>query len=55
MLLLDEPTTGLDSVNAEMVIKYMKKIAENDKVVLTTIHQPSMAVLYMFDEIILMH
>jgi ABC-type multidrug transport system ATPase subunit len=55
LLLLDEPTTGLDSVNAENVVLAMKEMARRDKIVVTTIHQPSVDLLKMFDEILILH
>lgn len=38
ILFLDEPTTGLDSVNAEDVVTCMKQLAEKNKIVISTIH-----------------
>lgn len=55
ILFLDEPTTGLDSVNAEDVVLCMKELAKMNKIVISTIHQPSVDLLKMFDKIIIMH
>lgn len=55
ILFLDEPTTGLDSVNAEDVVLCMKELAKNNKIVISTIHQPSVDLLKMFDRLIIMH
>jgi len=55
ILFLDEPTTGLDSVNAEDVIGNMRALAKGGKCVIATIHQPSVDILKMFDKLIIMH
>lgn len=55
LLLLDEPTTGLDSLNAENVVLALKEMASRDKIVITTIHQPSVELLEMFDQILILH
>lgn len=55
ILFLDEPTTGLDSVNAEDVVLCMKELANRNKIVISTIHQPSVDLLKMFDRLIIMH
>ena len=55
VLFLDEPTTGLDAFNAQMLVETIKNLAiEENKIVLLTIHQPRPDVLMMFDSIILM-
>jgi len=38
ILFLDEPTTGLDAYSAEQVIQLLKTIADQGKIVITTIH-----------------
>jgi len=38
ILILDEPTTGLDSLNAENVVKALREMADQNKIVVTTIH-----------------
>ena len=40
VLLLDEPTTGLDSSNATTVVGIMTDLAESNTAVLASIHQP---------------
>ncbi len=55
ILILDEPTTGLDSLNAENVVKALRKMADENKIVITTIHQPSVDVLKMFDIVLILH
>jgi ABC-type multidrug transport system ATPase subunit len=48
ILFLDEPTTGLDSRSALLVVKLLRKIADQGRTVCATIHQPSSAVFDMF-------
>jgi ABC-type multidrug transport system ATPase subunit len=48
ILFLDEPTTGLDSRSAELVVKLLRKIADQGRTICATIHQPSSAVFGMF-------
>lgn len=56
VLYCDEPTTGLDSVMAEVIVKYMKAIAEEGQkgqkvTVIASIHQPSSQVFRLFDRL----
>lgn len=55
ILFLDEPTTGLDTVNSENVCKILKEIALQNKVVIATLHQPSVSLLSLFDDILVLH
>ena len=54
VLFLDEPTTGLDSYNAENVISVCKKLSELGKIVCCTIHQPNSFIFSLFQNIILL-
>jgi ABC-type multidrug transport system ATPase subunit len=54
LLFLDEPTSGLDSFSAFNLVKLLKVVANNNSVVLCTIHQPSSEVFYLFDIVIFM-
>lgn len=40
ILLLDEPTTGLDSFNANQMLRTLSKLACKQHLVMVTIHQP---------------
>jgi len=40
-LVLDEPTSGLDSNNSLKIMKILKKLALDGRVIVSTIHQPS--------------
>ena len=55
VLFLDEPTTGLDSYNAQIVCECLKEVAQRDRIaMLITIHQPKHDLLRLFDSIILL-
>ncbi|CUI11978.1 ABC transporter, putative, partial [Bodo saltans] len=55
VILLDEPTTGLDSVNALRVAQLLQDLARDDKrTVLCTIHSPSSELFALFDDLLLL-
>lgn len=54
LLFCDEPTTGLDSYNAEIIVKIMKNMVTQGKTILCTIHQPSSEVFALFDRLLLL-
>lgn len=54
-MLLDEPSTGLDSDNTENVVKALRNLADTGNLVVCTIHQPSSEILEYFDQVIIMH
>ena len=54
VLLLDEPTTGLDSASAFYVIQSLCHIAHNGKIVICSIHQPSSETFNIFDDLLLL-
>ena len=54
MIFLDEPTTGLDSSTALNLIRFLNRLADAGRTVVTTIHQPSSEIFMEFDKIILM-
>eukprot|EP01060_Flectonema_neradi_P039922 TRINITY_DN8957_c0_g1_i6.p1 TRINITY_DN8957_c0_g1~~TRINITY_DN8957_c0_g1_i6.p1 ORF type:complete len:652 (+),score=111.41 TRINITY_DN8957_c0_g1_i6:54-2009(+) len=54
ILLLDEPTTGLDSFTAESVIDTLSDLAACGRTVICTIHQPSSQVFSKFSQLVLM-
>lgn len=40
MILLDEPTTGLDSMTANQIVVLLAQLARRNRIVIVTIHQP---------------
>lgn len=48
---LDEPTSGLDDVNAKNTIRLMRRLAEEGRTVVCTMHQPSASMLRLFHRI----
>src|SRR5271154_3335098 len=53
VLFLDEPTSGLSSYDAEGVVDLLKRLADQGKTIITTIHQPSIDVYRKFDNLIM--
>ncbi|XP_007895035.1 ATP-binding cassette sub-family G member 5 [Callorhinchus milii] len=51
VILLDEPTTGLDSMTSNQIISLLSELARNDRVVILTIHQPRSELFKLFDKI----
>jgi ABC-type multidrug transport system ATPase subunit len=53
-ILLDEPTSGLDSALAYEVMSTVRAFCTKERMVLTTIHQPSRAVFACFDKLLVL-
>lgn len=55
ILFCDEPTTGLDSYNAQKLVGTLQELAEKrNTAILCTIHQPSSELFAMFDQVLLL-
>jgi len=55
VLLLGEPTSGLDSFKAQSICALLHRLAEKEgKTVVSTIHSPSSEAFFFFDRLILM-
>ena len=51
ILFVDEPTSGLSSMDSEMVMQLLKQQAIKGKLVIVNIHQPSSDIYKLFDKI----
>jgi ABC-type multidrug transport system permease subunit len=55
LLFADEPTTGLDSFQAERVMEALKELAEEGgHTVITSIHQPRSSIYALFDDLMVL-
>ncbi|GLU07182.1 hypothetical protein SLE2022_241490 [Rubroshorea leprosula] len=54
IIFMDEPTSGLDARAAAIVMRVVKNIAQTNRTIVCTIHQPSIDIFEAFDELILM-
>jgi ABC-type multidrug transport system ATPase subunit len=54
VLMLDEPTTGLDSTNAARVVDIMADLAAAGVTVLMSIHQPRPDIFRLMDRVLLL-
>lgn len=51
ILFCDEPTTGLDSYSAIIVVKLLRRLADQGKMIICAIHQPASGIFEMFDDV----
>lgn len=54
LLFLDEPTSNLDSFQAQSMIEALKILANTGRLVLAVIHQPRSSIFAMFDNLLLL-
>lgn len=54
VILLDEPTTGLDSMTANQIVMLLAELARRDRIVIVTIHQPRSELFRIFNRIAIM-
>lgn len=54
VILLDEPTTGLDSMTANQIVVLLSELAKRDRIVIVTIHQPRSELFRIFSRIAIM-
>jgi ABC-type multidrug transport system ATPase subunit len=54
ILFCDEPTSGLDARAAAIVMRVLQRVAKSGRLVICTIHQPSIAIFQRFDDLLLL-
>jgi energy-coupling factor transporter ATP-binding protein EcfA2 len=54
ILFLDEPTTGLDSLAAQALVRNLRTVASTGRSIVCTIHQPSALIFHSFDSLLLL-
>jgi ABC-type multidrug transport system ATPase subunit len=54
VLFLDEPTSGLDSASSLHLLERIRCLAHNGRLVVLTIHQPSLEIFHLFDRLLLL-
>jgi len=54
MVFLDEPTTGLDSFTANILVDILLELKNENKTIVCTIHQPTSEMFFKFDRLMLM-
>jgi ABC-type multidrug transport system ATPase subunit len=54
VILLDEPTTGLDSASALSVMQILRGLADAGKTVVCTVHQPSGEIYSLAERLLIM-
>ncbi len=54
IIICDEPTSGLSSRDSEQIVKLLKELTVQGKIVIITIHQPNPDIFFQFDRILLM-
>ncbi|XP_077298624.1 ATP-binding cassette subfamily G member 4-like [Arctopsyche grandis] len=51
IIILDEPSSGLDTVSTQQLIKLLKHLAHTGRTVICTIHQPPASIFSLFDHV----
>jgi ATP-binding cassette, subfamily G (WHITE), member 2 len=54
VLVLDEPTSGLDSFAANKIVSVLSELSSRNRIVMVSIHQPSMKCFMMFDQVMVL-
>ncbi|XP_076458336.1 protein white-like [Babylonia areolata] len=54
LMFCDEPTSGLDTYMSQNIVQTLQSMAQRNRTILCTIHQPSSEIFAMFDQVLLM-
>lgn len=54
VIVLDEPTSGMDSLTSFIIVGFLRDLAREGKTVLLTIHQPNSEIFALFDVLLLL-
>ncbi|MCD4651308.1 MAG: ATP-binding cassette domain-containing protein [Candidatus Cloacimonetes bacterium] len=54
LIVCDEPTSGLSSLDSEQIINMLKSLSKQGKIVIISVHQPGPDIFSKFDQILLM-
>ena len=54
VIVLDEPTSGMDSLTSFIIVGFLRDLAREGKTVLLTIHQPNSEIFALFDSLLLL-
>jgi len=54
VLFLDEPTSGLDATTSSSVLALLRKLADQGRTIILSIHQPRFKIFQMFDSVTLL-
>jgi ABC-type multidrug transport system ATPase subunit len=54
VFVLDEPTSGMDSLTSFIIVNQLKLLAKEGKTIFLTIHQPNSEIYALFDNLLLM-
>ena len=55
VLFLDEPTSGLSSVDTVQVMQYLRKLADQGKTIVLTLHQPDIESYKQLNNVLILH
>ena len=54
LIFLDEPTSGLDATSSLELLNHLHRVANTNRTVILTIHQPRLEIFHMFHKILLL-
>lgn len=54
VIFIDEPTSGLDATSSVELLTHLNLLANSNRTVVLTIHQPRFEIFYMFHKLVLL-